>query len=53
MRWGSPTIPRIRCTAWSDKDRYATRAEVETFESLGAVRVESMAPITKQVAALA
>ena len=36
-----------------DKDRYATRAEVETFESLGAVRVESMAPITKQVAALA
>lgn len=36
-----------------DKERYADRDEVETFESLGAVRVESMAPITKQVAALA
>ena len=36
-----------------DKDRYATRGEVETFESLGAVRVESTAPITKEVAALA
>ena len=36
-----------------DKARYAERTEVETFESLGAVQVESMAPITKQVAALA
>ncbi|NJR80717.1 DUF7007 domain-containing protein [Sphingomonas corticis] len=35
-----------------DKDRYAARVMPETFESLGAVRVESTAPITKQVATL-
>ncbi len=35
-----------------DKDRYAQRQSPETFDSLGAVRVESDAPITKQVAAL-
>ena len=32
-----------------DQVRYAVRKEVETFASLGAVRVESDAPITKQV----
>ena len=36
-----------------DKERYADRDEVETFESLGAVRVESTAPISKQVDASA
>ena len=35
-----------------DKDQYGKRGDVETFESLGAVRVESTAPITKQVASL-
>lgn len=35
-----------------DKDRYGERGDVETFDSLGAVRVESTAPITKQVASL-
>ena len=34
-----------------DATRYHTRDEVSTFEALGAVRVESDAPITKQVAA--
>ena len=31
------------------KDRYAERNDVETFDSLGATRVESTAPITKEV----
>ena len=35
-----------------DKDQYGKRGDVETFDSLGAVRVESTAPITKQVASL-
>lgn len=34
-----------------DKDRYAARGDVETWESLGAVRVDSTAPATKQIAA--
>jgi len=34
------------------KDRYGERSDVETFDSLGATRVESTAPITKEVVAL-
>ena len=34
-----------------DQARYAARGEVETFAALGAVRVASTAPITKEVAA--
>ena len=36
-----------------DKDRYERRQMPETFQSLGAVRVESTAPISKQVDASA
>ncbi len=32
-----------------EKARYAERGDVETFEALGAVRVESNAPLTKQI----
>lgn len=32
-----------------DQERYAERGDVETFDSLAATRVESTAPITKQV----